>query len=97
MVNILTLSTYFNAFRQQKRVLPRVQSRLNTLKYVEIALKYIKHVETNRTGTAVPVFQRISTQISTSFSVFHVFQCILPQFLERLEIRLNWTKYVKIR
>jgi hypothetical protein len=42
MVNILTLSTYFNAFRQRKRGVQHVRSRRNTLKYVEIALKDVE-------------------------------------------------------
>ena len=53
----------------------------------------MKHVETNRTGTAVPVFQRISTQISTFFNVFHVFQRFYLNFLKDLKL-LNTSKYV---
>ena len=61
-------------------------------------MKYIKHVETNRTGTALPVFQRISTHISTFFNVFHVFQLFNLNFLKDLKyakIGLNTSKYVE--
>ena len=102
-------SSFFNTKISWKRVLYLkifVEKRRNSveiwLKNVERCVdirwnfvKYMKYVETNRTGTTVPEFQRFSTRLSTYFNVFHICQLYNLNFLRDLKYAENGQNMIK--